>query len=201
MGGFDIVVIGIFVISIVIGIMRGLIKESLSIASWIVSIWLAATFKVQAGELFAQYVNIPNPTFRIWIGFALVFVVSLFIFALINFIITKLLVRGPIKGTDRFLGIFFGAARACLIVVAFMILFRGLGFSDAQWWKDSKFIPMFTPVADFVEPIVFDHLPEKKEGEEKTLQDQVIDHAVDNLKKQANSTGETPSEEPKPNPN
>lgn len=201
MGGFDIVVIGVFVISIVIGIMRGLIKESLSIASWIVSIWLAATFKVQAGELFAQYVNIPNPTFRIWIGFGLVFVVSLFVFAVINYIVTKLLVRGPIKGTDRFLGIFFGAARAGLIVVAFMILFRGLGFSDAQWWKDSKFIPVLTPVADFIEPMVFDHLPKKEEGEEKTLQDQVIDHAVENFKKQANSTGEESAEQVPQNPN
>lgn len=201
MGGFDIVVIGVFVISIVIGIMRGLIKESLSIASWIVSIWLAATFKVQAGELFAQYVTIPNPTFRIWIGFGLVFIVSLFVFAVINYIVTKLLVRGPIKGTDRFLGIFFGAARAALIVVAFMILFRGLGFSDAQWWKDSKFIPVLTPVADFIEPMVFDHLPQKEEGDEKTLQDQVIDHAVENFKKQASSTGEESAEQVPQNPN
>lgn len=190
MAGFDIIVIGVFIISIFIGIMRGLIKESLSITGWVVSSWLARNYATEAGQFFSQFMNIPNPTFRIWVGFALVFVISLFVFALINFIITKLLVRGPIKGTDRFLGIFFGALRAWLIILAILVLVKGLGFSDTEWWSKSKFVPFFEPSVIFVESTLFKEDPNQEETENKSLQDQVIDKAVENLKEQAYSTGD-----------
>jgi len=180
MSGFDIVIVAIFLISIVVGIMRGLVKEALSIISWIAAIWLAVTFNTQAGEWFAQFVNIPNATFRGWIGFTLVFVGTLFVFAVINFLITKLIVRGPVKTTDRVLGIFFGAARAALIIVAIVIVLRGLGMSDAQWWQDSQLAGYFEPLADVIEPLVFEQLPDEVKDQE-SLQRKVLNQAVDQL--------------------
>lgn len=180
MTGFDIVIAGIFLISIVVGIMRGLIKEALSILSWIAAIWLAITFKAVAGDWFSQFINIPNATFRGWIGFALVFVITLFVFAMINFVITKVLVRGPIKGTDRVLGVFFGAARAGLIMVAVVIVLRGLGLNDAQWWTESRLVGFFLPAADAIEPLIFETLPESA-SDESSLERRVLDQAVDQL--------------------
>ena len=180
MSGFDIVIVGVFVISIVVGIMRGLIKEALSIISWIVAIWLAISLKTMAGDWFAQFINIPNATFRGWIGFTLVFVVTLFVFAVINFVITKLLVRGPIQATDRALGIFFGAARAGLIVVALVIVLRGLGLADSDWWQDSRLVAYFEPAANTLEPLIFEQIPEEVTDQE-SLQRQVLDQAVDRL--------------------
>ncbi len=194
MSGFDIVLVGIFIISIVVGIMRGLIKEALSILSWIAAIWLAITFNTVAGDWFAQFVNIPNATFRGWIGFTLVFVVTLFVFAIINFAITKLLVRGPIKATDRVLGIFFGAARAGLIAVALVIVLRGVGMAESQWWQESSLIGYFEPAADLIEPLVFERLPESVSDEE-SLQRQALDKAVENLSDPSEETNSPDSDE------
>jgi membrane protein required for colicin V production len=184
MSGVDIVIIGIFIISIIVGILRGLIKEALSVTSWILAIWLAATFNTAAGDWFSQFVNIPNATFRSWIGFSLVFVGTLFVFALITYVVTKLLVRGPIKGVDRFLGTFFGAARAGLIIVALVILLRGLGFAESEWWEESNLLGYFVPTADFIEPLVFDKLPESVKSTD-SLERQVLDRAVENLSEES----------------
>lgn len=189
MSGVDLVIVGIFIISIIVGIMRGLIKEALSITSWIVAIWLAANLNTSVGDWFSQFVNIPNATFRNWIGFALVFIGTLFVFAIISYAITKLLVRGPIKGTDRFLGIFFGIARAGLIVVALIILLRGLGFAESEWWQDASLVGYFIPAADLIEPMVFEQLPESVRSGE-SLERQVLDGAMDKI-----SEGEPQGEE------
>ena len=188
---FDIVIVSIFAISIVVGIMRGLVKEALSLMSWIGAIWLALTFNVQAGDWFSQIFTIPNATFRQWVGFALVFVGALFLFSLTRYFIVKLLVRGSIKGTDRFLGIFFGVARAGLIVVALLMLLRGVGMGETQWWQNARLLPYFIPAVDTIEPMVFDNLPESVSDDE-SLPRQILNQAVDDLSKpsQSNATVE-----------
>ena len=190
MSGFDLIIAFIFVISILVGIMRGFIKEALSVTSWIVAIWLGSTYCNEAGDFFAQYVTIPNLTFRVWIGFTLVFVTTLFVFAILTYVITKLLVRGPLKGTDRVLGIFTGAARAGLIVAALIMVARGFGMEENDWWKSSQYLPKFLPIADYIEPLIFDQLPET-EGQDgslqTTLEKQAIDAAVEKLSESRSS--------------
>ena len=154
MTGVDLVLALIFAVSILVGVMRGFIKEALSIISWIMAIWLGLTFCHEAGELLGRYVKIPAESFRTWAGFAAVFVGTLFVFSIINFMLTKLLVRGPIKGTDRVLGIGFGFARAIAIVVALIIVGRGMGMSTADWWSNSKGLKQLAPVADYVEELL-----------------------------------------------
>ena len=188
MSGFDLIIAGVFLVSVLVGIMRGFIKEALSVTSWIVAIWLGSTFCHEAGDFIAQYFNIPNLTFRVWAGFTLVFVSTLFIFAFITYVITKLLVRGPIKGTDRVLGIASGAARAGLIVAALLMVARGFGQEESDWWQNSKYLPNFLPIADYIEPMIFEQLPESIE-DESSIQEKVIKSTINNLteEKQSNS--------------
>lgn len=188
MSGFDWVIGAIFLVSILVGIMRGFIKESLSIISWILAIWLAMTFCVEAGDFLGQYIDIPNQKFRKWAGFSFIFVGTLFVFALITYAITKLLVHGPIKGTDRVLGIGFGALRAGAIVVAILIVTRGLGMENSDWWKNSTYLQKFVPVADYVEALMpADWQSNAENGE--TLQDKAIKKTLENLPTSAPTEG------------
>ena len=180
MSGFDLIIAGIFLVSVLVGIMRGFIKEALSVTSWIVAIWLGSTFCHEAGDFIAQYFNIPNITFRVWAGFTLIFVSTLFLFAFISYVITKLLVRGPIKSTDRVLGIASGAARAGLIVAALLMVVRGFGMEESDWWQNSKYLPIFLPIADYIEPMIFEQLPDSID-EESPIPEQVIKSAINNL--------------------
>ncbi len=153
MGGFDWIIAAVLLVSILVGIFRGFIKESLSLISWILAIWLAFNFCGQAGELIHQYINIPAPKFREWAGFAFVFISTLLIFSVITYVITKIFVRGPIKGVDRVLGLGFGALRGVAIVVAVLVVAKGFGLDSSDWWGNSQHIAKFEPFIHTVEEL------------------------------------------------
>ena len=175
MSGFDLAVAAIFIISIIVGIMRGFIKEALSITSWILAIWLGLTFCHQAGEWLGQFVTIPAESFRTWSGFALVFVGTLFLFSILSFVITKLLVQGPIKGVDRVLGIGFGMARAAAIVIVIVLVARGFGMGTSEWWQESQSMVYLEPMANYVEQL----LPEQLQSSEKV--EEALDSALQSV--------------------
>jgi len=156
MSGFDWIIVAIFVLSIIVGVMRGFIREALSLTSWILAFWLALTFCGQAGDYIGQFISIPAEAFRVSVGFAAVFIITLFVFSIVSFIISKLLVNKAVKGTDRFLGLLFGGVRALGIVVIVMIFARGLGMDNSNWWKNSNFLGHFVPAADYFEQMLPD---------------------------------------------
>ncbi len=151
MGGFDWIIALVFVVSVVVGMWRGFVKEALSLASWIMAFWLAIAFCHEAGDLLGQYVNIPTETFRVWAGFALVFVSTLFAFAMLSMFLTKVFLHGPVKSLDRILGIGFGGLRAAAVVVLLMWVVRAMGMDEGDWWNNSSFLPRFEPALDFFE--------------------------------------------------
>ncbi|NNC99212.1 MAG: CvpA family protein [Gammaproteobacteria bacterium] len=154
MSGFDLIIAAIFLVSMLVGVMRGFIREALSITSWILAIWLGITFCDPAGDFIARYISIPADAFRISAGFALIFIGTLFVFSIISYGITKMLVKGAIKGTDRVLGIGFGALRAAAVVVVVMLVARGIGMQGNDWWQNSKYLGYFEPAADYVETLL-----------------------------------------------
>lgn len=157
---FDWIIIAIFVISIIVGIMRGFMREALSIMSWVIAGWLGVTFCSEAGDYIAQYISLPAEYFRIAAGFGAIFIITLFIFSLLSYVITKLFVQGPIKGTDRALGVIFGVVRGAAIIAVVIVLSRGLGMSSSDWWQKSQLVGHIEPVADYIEAI----LPEQLQG-------------------------------------
>jgi len=183
MSGFDWIIAAVFLVSILVGIFRGFIKEFLSIVSWIAAIWLAITFCVEGGEFLAQYIDIPNLKFRTWAGFALIFISTLFLFAIISYIIAKVFVNGAVKGTDRLLGVGFGALRAAAIIVAFVLVGKGLGMESNGWWTSSNLISHFEPIAAYVDELLpeewrTESVLDQKEG--GSVQGELIKGAINN---------------------
>ena len=71
------------------------------------------------------------------------FVATLLVGAMINFLIGELIRVTGLSGTDRFLGMAFGAARgALLVVVAVGLLSLGPVQQDS-WWQESRLVPQF----------------------------------------------------------
>jgi len=180
MAGFDWIIAAILLLSIIISIFRGFVKEALSLISWILAIWLGIAFCVQAGELIHQYIQIPTPKLREWTGFAAVFIATLFAFSLLSYFVTKFLVRGPIKGVDRVLGVGFGFLRGVAIVVALLMVVRAFGFENAEWWQNSKHISKFEPIMDLVEEMLPESL-KREEVEEGSLESEVQQKIIENI--------------------
>ena len=80
--------IGIIVISSLISLSRGFVKEALSLLTWIVAGAVAWMFGGALAERLAPYIQLPSG--RVIAACALLFVVTLLLGALVNFLISEL---------------------------------------------------------------------------------------------------------------
>ena len=150
----DIIILLITLISVVVGVMRGFIREALSVVSWVLAIWLAITYCKEAGQYLSGYVSISTPALEVALGFATTFIGSLLVFALLTYLIHKLIVQDAIKGTDRMLGALFGVLRAVIIVAAMMVIGRSIDMQTRDWWQNSVLLAQLKPSADILQSLL-----------------------------------------------
>lgn len=116
----DGIVLAVLVVSALLALLRGFVREALGIAAW-------------AGAAYAAIRAFPfvEPHVRTWIqeaeiadpiALAIVFIVALIILSIIAGRLARLVRRSPIGGLDRTLGLLFGLARGAALVVAAYIL-------------------------------------------------------------------------------
>jgi len=148
----DFLIFAVIGVSALISLGRGFVKEALSLVIWVVAGVVAWLF----GGSFEQYLTpyIDNPSLRIIAACAILFVCTLLIGGLINFLIARLILVTGLSGTDRFLGVFFGAARGALLVTIVVGLLSLSPLVDDLAWRDSLLIPHFLLIADWSKNMV-----------------------------------------------
>ena len=141
----DYIIIGIIALSALVSLMRGFVKEALSLAAWVAAYFVAKWFYL---DLSAQFVGKLEPEMLRHAAAAVaLFVGTLFVAGLLNTLVGKLIAAGGLSGTDRMLGMVFGAARGVLIVAA-LSYFLGYftRFPEQDWWRQSQMLPQFQQV-------------------------------------------------------
>lgn len=134
LAGLDIAIAIIVLLSAVIGLVRGLVKEVLSLVSWFAAFLVAIYF---SSTLAAQMpLSWGADSVRLAIGFAALFIATLILASLIQWLIAKLIVSTGLSGTDRTLGFLFGSARGLLICVIVLLGLREVA-SEREWWQAS----------------------------------------------------------------
>lgn len=148
----DLLIFAVIGVSALISLGRGFVKEALSLIIWVVAGVVAWLF----GGSFAQYLipYIDNPSLRIIAACAILFVCTLLVGGLINFLIARLILVTGLSGTDRFLGIFFGAARGALLVTIVVGLLSLSPVVEDLAWRDSLLVPHFLLIADWSKNMV-----------------------------------------------
>jgi membrane protein required for colicin V production len=154
MSWLDLVIIVIIVLSALISVIRGFVKETISLITWIVAGILAFRYFAPLAELLEPYVS--APTIRNIAAFAVLFISTLVIGAIINFIMNQLVSRTGLSGTDKALGVVFGAARGVLIVTMIVLLASLTPMPEASWWQDSAMMGFFQQLAGWLKGIIPD---------------------------------------------
>ncbi len=140
----DIIVIFVIVLSALFSLMRGFVKEAISLATWVVAIWVAATF---APKLSAMLTAFESEAVRQAVSFGILFVLTLMAGALVNFMISQVVKKTGLSGADRLFGVAFGVIRGGLIIVVFVVIGGMTPLPDAQWWQDSNLLKWFEDAA------------------------------------------------------
>lgn len=143
----------ILLISIAIAIFRGFVKEAISLASWIIAIWLAVTFSNQVALFLPASIDeatfnlgangLETSKLRVGIAFILIIIGTLIAGALLNYILSHVTQSRALRGIDRVLGAFFGVIRGAALVVIVILLASLTTFPRSDIWETSQLLPPF----------------------------------------------------------
>ena len=143
MNWLDLTFLGVIAVSVLIGVIRGFVREVISVAVWVAAFWVALRYGPQLGEQLSPW--LASAMLRTVIGFAGLFILTLLVGALVGYIARSLVGRTGLSGTDRMLGIVFGAARG-LLLVGLIVLGAGLTAVPREpWWQASTIAQGYRP--------------------------------------------------------
>lgn len=162
----DVGIVAILLISTVIAIFRGFVKEAISLISLVLAFWLAMTFFNQVALLLPSSIDDATLSFgtnefqasklRAGIAFVSIVIGVLVAGALLNHMLGKITRMPVLRGIDRMLGALFGLARGAAVVVLIILATALTSFPSSEIWESSDLLPLFESgaqkVIDFMPP-------------------------------------------------
>ena len=134
----DLVILIITVLSSAFGLWRGLIKEVLSLLTWIAALLVSRVYSEPLAGLMTGMIE--NDGIRYVSAFAILFFIVMMFGTFLNFLMSKLLKVTGLKLADRLLGAGFGVARGVMIVLVIMFI-TSMFVSETQLWQQSQLVP------------------------------------------------------------
>lgn len=142
----DIVILVIIIVSTLVGMFRGFVSEALSLATWILAIWIGIAYSVMLSHHILPH-TIEDPNLRVGIAFAILFIITLIIGGVINVIASMLVKKTGLSGTNMSIGLVFGLTRGVLIVAVAILLAGLTTLPEQPFWQDSIILSKLEPVA------------------------------------------------------
>ncbi len=144
----DYVIIGIIALSAIIGLARGLIREVIALAVWIVAALAAWMFYVPVAEQLTPWIE--TPSVRMAAAVLILVFGVLIVGAIVAYVLSVLVDKTGLTGTDRLLGMVFGAGRGAVLVALLVFLATLTPIAEDPWWSQSRLLPKFQLLADLM---------------------------------------------------
>ncbi len=140
-------IITIIGFSAVLSLIRGFVREALSLITWGCAFFVASHFY---SYLTVWITWFDDELIRNGIAVTVLFIVILITGAMVNSVIASLVGRTGLSGTDRVLGGCFGLLRGALIVAVILFSLENFTtFSRDSAFRESRLIPHFNKATRF----------------------------------------------------
>jgi len=143
----DWVIVGVIALSALISLVRGFVVEALSIVIWVFALWAAFHFTSPFAHTFLG--GIETESVRLASAALILIVCILILGSLLSFVVGRLVRSTGLSGSDRLLGMIFGAIRGLLTVVALVAVASWTPVCADSWWQRSTLIPVMQKFAIF----------------------------------------------------
>ena len=152
----DYIILAILIISAVMGLVRGLLREAIAVITWFLAIVLAWVFAPSIESLLGG-ILVGSPL-RIWAARTIIFVGVLLLGGAISTVLGHYVRVSMFAGMDKFLGFVFGIIRGIVIVGAFTIAIQAMRMDEDPRWKKSRLMPYAIGVASALRGVVGEQL-------------------------------------------
>ncbi|HET7792771.1 MAG TPA: CvpA family protein [Rhizobacter sp.] len=148
----DIVMAGVLALSVIVGLVRGLVFEVLSLLGWFVAYFAAHWF---AGDL-APHIPVGKPGSAVnhAAAFASIFVAALLGWAIISRLLRLLIHATPLSLPDRLFGAVFGVLRGLVLLLAAATVINLTPLMKSPAWQASQGAQWLQIVLDGLHPLL-----------------------------------------------
>mgnify|MGYP000400595198 CR=1 FL=1 len=144
----DVIVVVVVLISAVLAMVRGFVREVLSVASWVIAAVAAYYFYPQVLPLVQPYFD--SKTVASIVAAAAIFFVALIVASYITMKISDFVIDSRVGAVDRALGFIFGLVRGVLIMIVALWFFNFLVKEPQPWIANARTMPLLVSGGDWL---------------------------------------------------
>jgi membrane protein required for colicin V production len=141
MTNLDLIIAAVVLLSMLFGVLRGFLRESVALLGWLVGLWLAWRYS----GLVEPYLGgaLAGTELQVWVARLLILLAAVMASWLLGSLLSYLVQRsGLTLGVDRLLGAVFGLVRGAVVVGFAVMLGKAADLTSEPWWKASKLLPL-----------------------------------------------------------
>jgi len=135
----DYLIIALLLFSAVAGLMRGLLREVISLITWIAAVWIAWSFADRLEPHLGGALT--DAAIRPWAARAIIFVGVLLVGIAIGALLSHFVRLSVFSGVDRLLGMVFGLLRGVVVLGLLTMLAHAVRLNEEPWYRASVLVP------------------------------------------------------------
>ncbi len=142
---FDWTIIGVVALSALLAFARGVTRELIALAAWVIGIVAAIALTPIVGAMLPEFGG--PEALRYLLAFIVILIAALVIGALIAWPLSSLIRKAGLGFVDRFLGALFGVVRGFVLVLAFALVAGVTALPRYDWWQNAALSPALVAAA------------------------------------------------------
>lgn len=144
----DWAILGVVALSTLISLVRGFVKEALSLLGWVAAFLIATALADRLSVLLSDHIS--NDALRYASAYVILFAATLMLSSLVNTLLGHFIRATGLSGADRVLGTVFGSARGLvLVLVAVYVMESLLSEEEQEFLSRSRLLPHVMMVGDW----------------------------------------------------